>query len=88
MIKKALLLVGSPRWNRSTSQFLGEYLLDQLKIEGIETDELQIHKMIRTPEKITELLSRVDKADLVILSCPLYVDSIPAAVIKALEIIH
>jgi hypothetical protein len=44
-----------------------------------------LHTALRSPEKTQALLEAVDAADLVALAFPLYVDSLPAPVIEALE---
>ncbi|MDH7474888.1 MAG: NAD(P)H-dependent oxidoreductase [Anaerolineae bacterium] len=82
---KALLLVGSPRLGRSASETLGGYLLEQLAVRGAETEKQYIYPALKSGEKLDALISAVARANLVILAAPLYVDSLPAAVIKFLE---
>jgi multimeric flavodoxin WrbA len=84
-IRNALLLVGSPRTKKSTSYSLGSYLLEQLKARDIETKTIHIHTSIRSTERMNTLLEAVNAADLVLLAFPLYVDSLPAPAIEALE---
>jgi multimeric flavodoxin WrbA len=84
-IRRGLLLVGSPRTRKSTSQALGGYLFEQLSLRSIETETIYIHTVLRSPEKMQALLNAVDSADLVLLAFPLYVDSLPAPVIDTLE---
>ena len=84
-IRRALLLVGSPRTRKSTSQALGGYLLDQLGAQSIQVETIYLHTVLRSAEKMRALLAEVDAADLVLLAFPLYVDSLPAPVIDALE---
>jgi multimeric flavodoxin WrbA len=84
-IRRALLLVGSPRTRASTSHSLGSYLLEQLSAQSIQAETIYLHTVLRSPEKTTALLEAVDTADLVVLAFPLYVDSLPAPVIEALE---
>ena len=86
--KSTLLLVGSPRGETSTSASLGAYLLKLLEESGFDTAKGFIHRLVNRNEKIEELLSLVNNADLIILSFPLYVDSLPAPVIKAMELIR
>jgi multimeric flavodoxin WrbA len=86
--KSALLLVGSPRGEMSTSASLGNYLLKLLEEANIKTVKAFIHRLVNRSEKIEELLTMVNNADLIILSFPLYVDSLPAPVIKAMELIR
>ena len=84
-IKRALLLVGSPRTRKSTSNSLGTYLFERLNALDVQTETIYLHTVLRSPEKMKALLAAVDAADLVLLAFPLYVDSLPAPVIEALE---
>ena len=83
--KEALLLVGSPRPLKSTSEMLGSYLLERLAAAGMRTATLHVHSCLRTEERTESLLAAVRQADLVIISFPLYVDSLPAPLMRALE---
>jgi hypothetical protein len=85
--KKALLLVGSPKGEKSNSASIGNYLLSKLEEMGMITETGFIYRMVNREEKIKELFQMIDTADLIILSFPLYVDSLPAPVIKAMELI-
>ena len=84
-IRRALLLVGSPKTHKSTSNSLGGYLLERLSAQSIETETIYLHTILRSPEKMQSLFNSIDAADLVMLAFPLYVDSLPAPVIEALE---
>jgi len=86
-MKTALLLVGSPFGFRSTSGSLGSYSMDRLTEKGFTTNKAHIHRLVKTQEGIEELLHLVGISDLVVLTFPLYVDSLPAPVIKTMEII-
>jgi len=81
----ALLLVGSPRTRKSTSASLGGYLLEQLSVRGVETETIQIYTSLNSPERLKALYSAVENSDLIVLAFPLYVDSLPAPVMAALE---
>jgi len=83
--RRAVLLVGSPRTRKSTSASLGSYLMAQLAARGVETTTLQIYTSFSSTERTRAALEIVDAADLVVLAFPLYVDSLPAPVIAALE---
>ena len=84
-IKRAVLLVGSPCTRKSTSNSLGGYLFEQLSRHNIQTETIYIHTTIRSTERTKVMLDALDAADLVLLAFPLYVDSLPAPVINALE---
>lgn len=85
--KHALLLIGSPKGEKSTSASVGNYLLSKLEAAGMSSEKAYIHKIENQAAKIQELFETVDQADLIILSFPLYVDSLPAPVIKAMELL-
>ena len=84
-IKRAVLLVGSPRTKKSTSASLGDYLFEQLNQNGVETQTFHIYTTLNSPAKMDKLFARLDSADLVTLAFPLYVDTLPAPVISMLE---
>lgn len=84
-IKRAVLLVGSPRTKKSTSASLGGYLMEQLNTRDIETQTIQIYTSLNSPARMDALYQSLDNADLVVLAFPLYVDSLPAPVTAALE---
>ena len=84
-IRRALLLVGSPKTHKSTSNSLGGYLFEGLDAQGIQTETIYLHTVLRSPARMQALLEALDQADLVTLAFPLYVDSLPAPVIEALE---
>jgi len=87
LVRRALLLVGSPRSVKSNSNSIGSYLFEQLKIMGIEIETIYIYSVLHSAEKLKALLDAVDASDLIVLAFPLYVDSLPAPVIEILEFI-
>lgn len=85
--KTALLLIGSPKGEKSTSASLGNYLMLKLEESGMKIEKNFIHRLVNREEKIKSLFEMIEKADLITLAFPLYVDSLPAPVIKAMELI-
>ena len=85
--KKVLLLVGSPKGPRSTSESLGTFLLDHLHEKGFETEKTYVYPFVKDERGHEDLFSAIDHSDILILTFPLYVDSLPSPVIEALEII-
>lgn len=77
---KALLLVGSPR--QGASWKLGNALLGQLADLGLETRALLLVENLG--DSWPEAETAAAEADLIILSFPLYVDTLPALVTAAL----
>jgi NAD(P)H-dependent FMN reductase len=87
-VRRALLIVGSPKVKRpSTSGVLGGYLLERFKQNGWETQSLTLRAGLRREEEQAKLLTAVDAADLLLLAFPLYVDSLPFLMTKALQVI-
>jgi len=84
---RVLLLVGSPRGPKSTSESLGAHLLLKLHGYGLKTEKVYIHTSMKSDEDCASLLQAVDSSDLLVLAFPLYVDSLPSPVIAALELI-
>ena len=84
----ALLLVGSPKSSLSTSATLGKNLISGLEEFDFSAEEVYIYKLIKKEDKQKELLLKIDRAELIILAFPLYVDCLPSGVIKALELIR
>lgn len=82
-VRKALLLVGSPRMRKSTSASLGDYLFEQLKAKGVETETLCIYPY--SAERNEKLYAMLAAADLIVLVFPLYIDSLPGHVVSVLE---
>ena len=85
---RALLIVGSPKIKSpSTSGVLGGYLLEQLGERGWQTESRTLTAGLRREKGRRDLLSSLDRADLVLLAFPLYIDALPFLVTKALETI-
>ncbi|HPW42122.1 MAG TPA: NADPH-dependent FMN reductase, partial [Bacillota bacterium] len=72
--QKAVLFIGSPK-GKSVSEALGAYLLGKLKEKGLSTDKIKIDKLVGSERGQLELFDAVNQADIIIFSCPLYVDS-------------
>ncbi len=83
--QRALLLVGSPRMQKSVSNALGQHLFQRLASHGVQTETVFLHNAVRSADAINSLLVKIDDSDLVTLAFPLYVDSLPAPVTQVLE---
>jgi len=81
---KAVLLVGSPRCERSNSYAIGSFLLDRLQEQGIHTDSLFLSRLA-AHGGIEKLLAVIEDVDIIIFASPLYVDSLPSSVIRTFE---
>jgi multimeric flavodoxin WrbA len=84
-VRRALLLVGSPKTRKSTSNSLGGYMFEHLQQQGVQTETVYLHTVLRSPARWQALIEALDTADLVTLAFPLYVDTLPAPVTEALE---
>ncbi len=81
---KVLLLVGSPRGMASTSNSLGDHLLQRLEERGMATKKLLVYPALGDEKKMADLLAAVDTCDLLVVAFPLYVDQLPAPLIDLL----
>jgi len=86
--RSVLLLIGSPRIERSNSYVIGKFLIDKLEEKGLVSEEAFATRSVKTHEGTERLLKSVDNADIIVLATPLYVDSFPSPTIRALELIH
>jgi multimeric flavodoxin WrbA len=84
-VRRALLLVGSPRMASSNSMAVGSYLLNRLKEKGIAVEVIQLYQAMRADALWQQLLEAIGNADLVILAFPLYIDTLPADMLLALR---
>ena len=85
--RRALLLVGSPRCEKSNSEAIAAYLMEQLRKRGIAWNRAYAYRLTCAAEGREKLLNDVDAADILVLASPLYIDSIPSFTIKAMELI-
>ena len=85
--KRVVLLIGSPKGHGSSSESLGACLLDRLYEKGWTSERVRLRPSVKTDEGRARMLEAVDAADLLVFSFPLYVDSLPAAVIRGMELI-
>lgn len=82
---KVLLLVGSPSKEHSTSNSIGQYLVSNLRKHNYTDRTICIYDALKTDAGCKEMTGFFNESDVIILSYPLYVDSLPANCIKALE---
>lgn len=84
--QRALLLLGSPKFTSpSTSGALGGYLMERLGEHGWETETLKLSARESRQGGWPALISAVERADMVVLAFPLYIDTLPVLVTAALE---
>ncbi|MCI5207613.1 MAG: hypothetical protein D3910_02195, partial [Candidatus Electrothrix sp. ATG2] len=86
--QRSLLIVGSPKIKApSTSAVLGGYLLKRLSRHGWHTEMLTLNDMLLDEKGQNVLCSAVEHSDIILLSFPLYCDTLPFLVTKAFEVI-
>lgn len=85
--RRAVLLIGSPKVKKSTSASLGNYLLSLFAKKGFPTESLRISAMLKSDEARGKLFAITNNSEIVILSSPLYEDSLPSFVIEFMELI-
>jgi hypothetical protein len=83
--RRALMLMGSPRGDRSVSAAIAVHLAGQLSGRGLTVTTASILRHLRDDPGLGGLGERLGQADVVALATPLYVDSLPAPVTAALE---
>lgn len=84
-MSRALLLIGSPKPGASASRSFAEGLSARLSARGLETRVERIGTSVDDHAHIGGLLDAIAESDLVVLSFPVYVDSLPAPVLALLE---
>ncbi len=84
-VRRAVLLVGSPRMSHSSSSALGGYLFDRLREQGIETESVMLYPAFHDDKRRQRLMELIEGSDLTVLAFPLYVDSLPFPVLDLLR---
>lgn len=83
---RAVVLIGSAKAaGASTSESLARYLIDRLQAHGVACEMATVDRSIAGDHR--KLLAALAVADLFVVGTPLYVDSLPYLVIRALEAI-
>jgi NAD(P)H-dependent FMN reductase len=83
-----ILLVGSPKGSKSNSLMLGNHLLRQFHAAGKTSRTFFASALFRDQAKLDELAAAIDAARAVIVVFPLYVDHVPAPLVRVLESLH
>ncbi len=87
-VTRILLLNGSPKANKGTSGAMLDYLRKRLEMRGCITETLNVMQSTASAEGIGRLLSEALSAHTLVLAFPLYIDSLPYPVVRALEVIR
>lgn len=87
MSKLITFLMCSPRGDESASHALGSYVTGLFEEKGYQIDYIHVYKTLRKQELIEEMLSSINKSEIILLSTPLYIDCAPANTIRLMDII-
>jgi hypothetical protein len=82
-----LIVNGSPRQAQSSSHALGEYVRRECIKKDIDAELVTISAYLKNEALLKEFVSKVETCTMLFLIFPLYVDSLPYTVIRALEVI-
>lgn len=85
--KRALVLIGTPKPGAGASTSLATHIAGNLATAGFEIETLRAVQAVRSPEAIQSLFGSFDAAHVVVVVFPLYVDSLPAPLTKAFELL-
>lgn len=86
--KQCLLLVGSPRGLKSNSYKIGSYLSNKMLDNGFMVKEYLLRDYNSSNNKsLASLMQLIQGSEIIVLTSPLYVDSLPSIVIEAMEVI-
>lgn len=85
---RALLLVGSAKpHGTSTSEALGLELLERLAMHGLDGDVRFVQRDAHSTTGLRDLVAAVRTHELLIIATPVYIDSVPSLVTRAMEAI-
>ena len=84
-MSRALLLIGSPKPRNSASRTFAEAVGARLRGLGWQTRTERIAPALSDAARANQLLGAIAESDLVVLAFPVYVDSLPAPVLRLLE---
>ena len=84
-MSRVLLLIGSPKPGASASRTFAEALGSRLEARGWETRTERITPAVSDAARVNALLEAIAESDLIVLAFPVYVDSLPAPVLRLLE---
>lgn len=87
-VRRALLLIGSPRGPKGVSHQYAVYLARQLERRGLASESVMANRALRSIETAKELVDSARKADVLAIITPLYVDCLPSHLLRVLELLH
>lgn len=85
--KRVLILNGSPKRTNSTSYSIGNYLIKNFSEDKYLCKTEFVYDQLSNEDGINALINSFNESDIIIFSYPLYVDTLPALDIRAMELI-
>lgn len=85
--KKVLLMVGSPKKDHSTSNSIGQYMVMNFRKSNYMSKTIFIYDSQKEEYHCKDMIDCFNESNIIILSYPLYTDSLPARCIEAFEYI-
>jgi hypothetical protein len=85
--KNVLILIGSPKRTRSTSESMADYLMEAIEAKTGWHFE-KIHILTNIHENPDAIVKASNHSDVIVLAFPTYVDSLPSHVIRALMLLE
>lgn len=85
--KVGLLLNGSPKGKKGTSYSLGHYIIKHLAEHEYTFETVNAIAAVKSDNNLASLLDLAGQADFIICSTPLYIDCLPAPLVKTMEVI-
>jgi NAD(P)H-dependent FMN reductase len=82
---RAVVLIGSPKKGGSTSRSLAEHLAIGLRKGDVDVRTYHVQESMTDPSKLREVIDACHDVDLILVSVPLYVDSLPSEVVNWME---
>lgn len=82
-----LVVNGSPKGSRGATHALAALLGERLQAHGARVEERFVLQSLKSEAATAGLLEAIDAADTVVLAFPLYVDSLPASLMRLLELV-
>jgi len=87
-VRRALLLIGSPRGPKGVSHQYAVYLARQLERRGLACETVMANRSLRSIQTTKELVDSARKANVLAVITPLYVDCLPSHLLRVLEMLH
>jgi multimeric flavodoxin WrbA len=85
--ENALIIYGSPKGMKGSAANLADYFGSKLQEKGLQVEKVAANRSLTDAEEKERLLGGFDKADVVMICFPLYVDTLPAGLLQALHMI-